>query len=101
MSARIATLVDLDKRQGRQLKEHSLCSTVPNEIEVEASSAGTKPVVGINGQQVRKDEEPPLWIVGDSDVELKEGLASLIDGVLPEVKIYVQVVIPPTSEETG
>ena len=101
MGVRIATLVDLEKRQGRQLKKHTLRIIVPNELEVEAGSAGIKPVVGVNGQRVRKGEERPLWIVRDSDVEFEEGLASLINGALPEVTIYVLITIPPASEGIG
>ena len=94
-------LVNLHKRQGQKLKEHSLCSTVHNELQVEASSADTNPVVDINGQWGRKGKERPLWIVGNSDVELEKGLASLIDGAFLKVTIYVQVVIPPAGEGTG
>ena len=94
-------LVDLDKRQGQQLKEHFLRSTKPNELEVETSYAGTESVVDVNGQRVRKGKERPLWIVGDLDVELTEGLVSLIDGALPKVTICMQVTIPPAGEGIG
>ena len=97
----IMTLVDLDKWQGQQPKKHSLCSIVPNELEVETGSAGTKPVIDVNGQRVRKGKECPLWIVGDSDVELKEELPGLINGALPKVTIYVSVGIPPAGDGTG
>ena len=49
MCARIATLADLDKRQGQYLKKHFLHSAVLNELEVKAVSTGTKPVVDANG----------------------------------------------------
>ena len=60
-----------------------------------------KPVIDVNGRRVRKGEERPLCIVGESDVELKEGLANLNNGALPKVTIYVPVVIPLAGDGTG
>ena len=93
--------MDLHKRQGWQLKEHSLYGTVPDELEVQSSSASTESVLDVDNERVRKGQKRPLGIVGDSHVKFEEWLTSLVDGTLPKVSIYVQVALPPAGGGTG
>ena len=55
-------------------------------------------MIDVNSERVRKGQERPLGILGDPDVELEEGLVSLINGVFPKVSIDVMAAFPLGSE---